>query len=176
VGGTVTATVVVQASEDGSAGNTATVAATSPDSNTANNKATATTSFAEPSISVSGSRRTSSRTLTNYAAATFTHASGVEPVTAFVATINWGDGTTSAGTITRSGTTYTVTGSHTYTTGGRHTITTTVTEPGSLPNTVEGIGKTGDDHPGRGPWRSRDVVHLPPRLLRLVQRHRAATH
>ena len=39
--------------------------------------------------------------------ATFTHANGVEPASAFTATINWGDGTTSTGTITLSGTTYT---------------------------------------------------------------------
>jgi hypothetical protein len=60
--------------------------------------------------------------------ATFTHANGVEPANAFTATINWGDGTTGAGTITLSGTTYLVTGSHTYASPGRHTITTSVTE------------------------------------------------
>ena len=47
----------------------------------------------------------------NVVVATFTHASGVEPTSAFNATINWGDGTTSPGTITQSGTTYSVTGS-----------------------------------------------------------------
>jgi hypothetical protein len=66
--------------------------------------------------------------LTNFRVATFTHANGVEPANAFTATINWGDGTTSAGTITLSGTTYGVTGSHTYTSTGSHTITTSVTE------------------------------------------------
>jgi hypothetical protein len=66
--------------------------------------------------------------------ATFTHASGVEPTSAFVATINWGDGTTSVGTITLSGSTYRVTGSHTYAQSGTHTVTTTVTETGAAPN------------------------------------------
>ena len=60
--------------------------------------------------------------------ATFTHANGVEPASDFVATINWGDGSTSTGTITESGTTYTVKGSHTYATNGSHTVTTTVVE------------------------------------------------
>jgi hypothetical protein len=60
--------------------------------------------------------------------ATFTHASAVQPTSAFSATINWGDGTTSAGTIGLSGSTYTVTGSHTYSAGSKHTISTTVTE------------------------------------------------
>jgi hypothetical protein len=55
----------------------------------------------------------------------------VEPASAFNATINWGDGTTSAGTIIQSGTTYAVTGSHTYAKSGSHTITVSVTEAGT---------------------------------------------
>ena len=43
------------------------------------------------------------QTLTNQTVATFTHANGVEPASAFVATINWGDATTSTGTITQVG-------------------------------------------------------------------------
>src|SRR5207249_4732937 len=71
----------------------------------------------------------------------FTHASGVEPASAFVATINWGDSSTSAGTITLSGTTYTVKGSHTYAQNGSHTVSTTVTEPtGSGGNPIPGPG------------------------------------
>jgi hypothetical protein len=53
--------------------------------------------------------------LTNVPVATFTHSGATEPAANFTATINWGDGTSSAGTITLSGTTYTVQGSHTYT-------------------------------------------------------------
>ena len=71
---------------------------------------------------------TTSKTLSNVTVATFTHANGVYPASSFSATINWGDGTTSAGTITQSGTTYSVVGSHSYRGGGKHTITTTVTE------------------------------------------------
>jgi hypothetical protein len=57
----------------------------------------------------------------------------VEPTSAFSATIHWGDGTTSAGTITLSGTTYVVKGSHTFVTSGSHTVSITVTEIGSAP-------------------------------------------
>jgi hypothetical protein len=127
-GGTVTATVTALAIEDGSTSDTATVSGDSPDPNSANNSASATTSFAEPTIVVSGAIRTKSHTLTNFQVATFTHANGVEPASAFIAIINWGDGTTSAGTITQTGTTYIVTGSHTYTSNRQHTITTSVTE------------------------------------------------
>ena len=80
----------------------------------------------------------------NVAVATFTHANGVEPASAFVATINWGDNSTSQGTITESGTTYTVKGSHTYSANGSHTVTTTVIEPngsGSNPKPSPGNGR-----------------------------------
>jgi uncharacterized repeat protein (TIGR01451 family) len=151
--GTVTATVTAQANEDGSTSNAASVSATSPDPNTANNSASATTSFTEPAISVSGAISTRNRTLTNFQVATFTHASGVEPAGNFNAVINWGDGTTSPGTITLSGTTYTVRGSHTYASGSRHTIRTTVTETG------QAVDKVGDEHPGDDVLRLSDLRH-----------------
>jgi uncharacterized repeat protein (TIGR01451 family) len=148
-GGTVTATVTAQATEDGSTSDAASVTSSSPDPNTANNNASMTTSFAEPSINVSGPIRTRNQNPTNLQTATFTHANAVEPTSAFLATINWGDGTNSTGTITLSGTTYQVRGSHNYGTGGRHTITTTVVETG------QSVNKIGDEHPGD------DVLHLP---------------
>ncbi len=49
------------------------------------------------------------------------------------ATINWGDGTTTTGTVTTNGTNFTVSGSHTYTAAGSYTLTVTVT------NTANGI-------------------------------------
>lgn len=48
--------------------------------------------------------------------------------TVFTATIDWGDGTTSPGTLTGSAGSYTVSGTHTFTTGGSHTVTTTLTD------------------------------------------------
>jgi hypothetical protein len=52
--------------------------------------------------------------LTNVSVATFTHGDGLEPASQFTATIDWGDGTTSPGTVTLSGGVYAVSGSHTY--------------------------------------------------------------
>jgi hypothetical protein len=81
----------------------------------------------------------------NITVATFPHASGVEPASAFVASIDWGDGKTSSGTITLSGTTYTVKGSHTYSgKGGSHTVRTTVTESGNTPNVLAPFGAKSD--------------------------------
>jgi uncharacterized repeat protein (TIGR01451 family) len=143
-GGTVTATVTAQAIEDGSTSNSASVTSSSPDPNTGNNSGSVTTSVAEGSISVSAPIRTRSITLTNFQVATFTHASAVEPTSAFSATINWGDGTSSAGTISLSGSTYVVRGSHTYSGGGRHTISTTVVEVGQAVNKLDPGGPAGD--------------------------------
>jgi uncharacterized repeat protein (TIGR01451 family) len=159
-GGNATASVTAQALEDGTGSDTASVSSTSPDPTTADNSASVTTTLTEPAISVSSPVRTSKRTLTNFKTATFTHASGVEPVSAFSATINWGDGTNSPGTITLSGTTYTVTGSHTYSRSITHTITTTVKETGNSPDRTEGT-KFDGDNPGAGDWRDRDIVRLP---------------
>jgi PKD repeat protein len=52
--------------------------------------------------------------LNNVTVATFTHANGMEPAVDFTATIDWGDGTSSSGTVALSATTYTVSGVHTY--------------------------------------------------------------
>src|SRR5262249_13111616 len=134
-GGTVTATITAQATEDGNLTNSASVASDSGDPTPNDNSASATTAVAEASINVSGPITLSGRKLNKVAVATFTHANGVEPASAFAATINWGDGTTSTGAITQSGTTYTVTGSHSY--KGKptpHKITTTVVELGNAPN------------------------------------------
>ncbi len=156
-GGKATVTITAQAIEDGSTSDSALVSSSSPDPNSANNSASATTSLAETSIVVSSSITTRSSSLTNYTVATFTHASGVEPAGAFVATIAWGDGTTSTGTITQSGTTYSVIGSHRYTSGGRHTIKTTVTE------STQAVSKA-DVDPATLPLDQRDVVrYVPPR-------------
>src|SRR5207253_2076490 len=61
--------------------------------------------------------------------ATFLDPGGPEPISAYVATINWGDSTpTSTGTITFNSTSgvYTVSGTHTYTTVNSFTITVTI--------------------------------------------------
>ena len=144
--GSVTLTVTAQALEDGTLTNSASVTATSADSNSANNSAAASTSVAEPAIVVSAPVTTTSKSLSNFTVATFTHASGVELASAFNAIIDWGDGKTSTGTITQSGTTYSVLGSHRYKKSGSYTITTTVTEVGNATQLL--LAKIGDEVPG----------------------------
>lgn len=153
-GGSATASVKAQATEDGSTSDLASVTTSNSDPNSANNSASATTSFAEPPIAVSGAISTKSQTVTNIQVATFTHAVGVDLAGAFTATINWGDGSTSTGTISLSGTTYSVVGSHNYSRGGKHTIRTTVIE------TATAVDKIGDDDANGKPWKRQDVVRL----------------
>jgi uncharacterized repeat protein (TIGR01451 family) len=147
VGQTVTAMVTAQTTEDGNLSNYASVTSSLSDANTNNNSGSATTVVAEPAISVSGPVTTTSKKLNNVTVATFTHANGVEPASAFTATIAWGDGSTSVGTITLSGSTYVVKGSHSYAKTGTYTITTTVTEP-------TGSGGTPSPGPGSGPGKT----------------------
>jgi uncharacterized repeat protein (TIGR01451 family) len=148
-GATATLTVTAQATEDGSTTDSATVSASSSDPNSSNNTDTASTTVTEPAIVVSGAITTTQRSPSNLVVATFTHASGVEAAGAFTATINWGDGRTSTGTITQSGTTYTVVGSHRYRSGGTHTITTTVNEVGAAAQLL--LAKAGDEVPDLPP-------------------------
>lgn len=144
-GGTATFTVTARALEDGNLTNSASATSNAGDPNSGNNSATATTAVAEAAINVSAPITTSTKHLTNVAVATFTHANGVEAPSAFTATIDWGDGRTSTGTITQSGTTYTVTGSHNYSRNGTHTISTSVVETGNDSDLL--LGKIGDEEP-----------------------------
>ena len=68
--------------------------------------------------------------MTNVALARFTHGSNTEPGSAFTATINWGDGVTSSGTVALSAGVYTVLGTHTYTDEGTFAITVVVSHEG----------------------------------------------
>jgi uncharacterized repeat protein (TIGR01451 family) len=128
-GTTLTGTVVVQTTENGSTTDTVTVVSNTFDPTLADNTSSVTTAVAEPSINLTAFNVVATEFAPVTATvASFTHASGVEPAGAFSATVNWGDGTVTAGTITQSGATYTVTGSHTYTAQGSFGITVTVSE------------------------------------------------
>ena len=72
--------------------------------------------------------------------ATFTSTQAGQPASNFVASINWGDGsTTSGGTILANGTTsFDVTGGHVYTTPGTYTATVNVTGQSTSNSTVVG--------------------------------------
>jgi uncharacterized repeat protein (TIGR01451 family) len=138
-GGSATVTVTAQATEDGTLTNSASVTSNLNDPKPGNNTGSTNTTVTEPEIiPISTTIKTTSKRLSNFTVATFTHANGVEPASAFSATISWGDGTTSSGNITLSGTTYTVKGSHNYKSSVTHTITTTVKETGTGPNQTGG--------------------------------------
>jgi hypothetical protein len=65
--------------------------------------------------------------------ATFTDADPAGTISDFTASINWGDGATSPGTITQPngvGTAFVITGSHTYAVAGTDTVTVTITDVG----------------------------------------------
>src|SRR5262249_8196069 len=60
-----------------------------------------------------------------------THGDGTEPASDFSATIDWGDGSSSDGTVIQAEATYSVQGSHTYTDERTYPITVVITETGA---------------------------------------------
>jgi VCBS repeat-containing protein len=68
--------------------------------------------------------------LTGTSVATFTDTETAELPSAFTATITWGDGATSAGTVTGGNGSFTVSGDHTYADEGSFALSTTVTRTG----------------------------------------------
>jgi Ca2+-binding RTX toxin-like protein len=73
---------------------------------------------------------------TNLPVATFVDPGGPESLADYSASINWGDNTTSAGTISVGGGTFTVAGSHTYSTFGSLKVVVNLTHDNSPPTTV----------------------------------------
>ena len=63
----------------------------------------------------------------NRTVATFTDPTDSSPASAYAATIDWGDGTTSAGTITGSAGSFSVSGTHAYADEGTYAVLTTIT-------------------------------------------------
>jgi hypothetical protein len=107
---------VITLNNSGSSTDTATVSAATADPNSANNTSSATTTVSVGTTSgtgvpVSGFELSS---LNNVQVGTFTFDNGSAPASSFTATINWGDGTSSAGQVTSSNGSYSVTGTHTY--------------------------------------------------------------
>ena len=68
----------------------------------------------------------------------FTDANPAAPVSDFTATINWGDSTTSTGTITAAGGGFTVQGSHTYSHSGTFTVAVAVDDGGGSTTSTTG--------------------------------------
>jgi len=76
--------------------------------------------------------------------ATFTDPGGPEATSDYSATISWGDGGTSSGTISVSSGTFTVTGSHTYGEEGTFTITATINHENAAAQTVTSTATVSD--------------------------------
>jgi hypothetical protein len=70
----------------------------------------------------------------------------------FAATINWGDGSTSSGTLTATGPgTFTVSGAHTYVTTGNFTFSVQVTDPSGNKASSTGTATVSAPNTGGGP-------------------------
>jgi hypothetical protein len=65
---------------------------------------------------------TTNQSLNNVVVATFTDTDTITAAADLAATINWGDGATTAGTVTGSNGSFSVSGTHTYTSPGQDTI------------------------------------------------------
>jgi uncharacterized repeat protein (TIGR01451 family) len=130
----VTGTVVVQVVEDGTLVDTASVVSNTFNSNGGSSTVRATTTVAEGPLVITGTTLTGTEftALDNVTVATFAHANGLEPVSAFTPRIDWGDGTATSATIGHSGTTYVIQASHTYVDEGNFTITVTIAENGAF--------------------------------------------
>ena len=76
--------------------------------------------------------------------ATFTDANPGNHSGDFTATITWGDSSTSPGTVSYSGGTYTVSGSHTYADEGSYPISITVVDAGGQTATITGTATVAD--------------------------------
>jgi hypothetical protein len=76
--------------------------------------------------------------LTNVTVATFADSYTGNLASDFAATVNWGDGTTTSGTVSDGNGTFTVTGTHTYAAAGQDNITVTLSEdaPGTATATA----------------------------------------
>ncbi len=112
--------------EDGTKLITVTIHRTAAPDTTVNSTAI----VAEPAITATGVAVNGYEfsALTNVTVATFTHGPNTEAASEFTATIQWGDGSSSTGTVTLSGGVYTVTGSHSYTDEGSYDVSVSIVD------------------------------------------------
>jgi len=113
---------------------TYTVTVTITDSDTPANTATVTSTAKVADAALTASPACAATSLRAYSAPTATFTDAASPfgtLSDFSASIDWGDATVTAGTVSGpNGGPYTVSGSHTYATTGTFTITTTIKDVG----------------------------------------------
>jgi PKD repeat protein len=80
----------------------------------------------------------------SHTVATFTDANPGGTVSDFTATINWGDGSTSSGTVSGSGGNFTVTGTHAYAEEGTYTVTVSIKDVGGSTASATDTAKVSD--------------------------------
>jgi hypothetical protein len=100
--------------------------------------ASTTATIADATLSGQGTTftATAGTAFSGVTVATFTDANPTPNSKDFTATIAWGDGTTSTGTVVASGSGFKVLGSHTYAAAGNFTVTTNITDNGPAGSTV----------------------------------------
>jgi hypothetical protein len=106
--------------------------------------------------------------LGNVTVATFTDAGGAEDASHYTPTINWGDGTTSTGTVTATSNGFRVSGSHTYTAAETYNVSVTIKDEGgssTTANSLAELGPAASPQPPEGP-----APPVGPVAVRLVPR------
>jgi hypothetical protein len=135
-----TAAVPAGLLEEGSA--SVTVANPAPGGGTSNAMPLTIT---DASLSVTGSAITATGSaLFSGVVATFSDTGGSEPAGSYTALINWGDGSSSPGTVVPAGSAFNVVGSHTYLSSGSYTTTVDVSDEGG--STASGSGSAAVAH------------------------------
>ena len=124
--------------DEGSFTTTVTVTETGQGGATANSSATATVSETDALSGTPVALSPQQGSPFSGIVATFTDTNTTNVASDFVATIDWGDGTTTPGTVSGGGGAFAVSGTHTYATSGPFTVTVTLAEdaPGTATATV----------------------------------------
>ena len=124
---------------------TVTVTLTDDAPGTASASAISTAKVVQPAGQLNGQASLASATegaalASTTSIATFTDTDTTESASAFTASINWGDGTTTTGTVTGGNGAFTVSGGHTYAEEGQDTAVVTITR------TADGIPDRAERH------------------------------
>ncbi|HEY1591105.1 MAG TPA: PKD domain-containing protein [Solirubrobacteraceae bacterium] len=129
--------------EEGSYTVTTTITDVDNTSNTAT--ATSTATVADAALTAAGAAVTGVEGASaSNTVATFTDANAGAPVSDFTVTIDWGDGTTSAGTVSGSGGKFTVSGTHAYAEEGTYTVKVSIKDDGGSTAAATDTAKVSD--------------------------------